>query len=309
MVEVLCCWDLWWKLFSLWMRLIPIAVGFCDCKPGAMAPVAASLLFRVLSTPGSFQCQWPESGAGVESMEYLTGKHWGGVSCWNYHVPLSQWWEAPREGKLSLAQWSVVSMCAWAGVVSTLGHGLWIHLNWRKMLPCFPRFCISNVSCDRSTYFFPFSLICIFKNVVHNAVFPVFFLQKPVVLEVNYKAVNSTVMKHMVLSVAFHLLFQFMMYLLYPTLPFLAQITVIDRIAQKMGKRKLCLAARDLPAVLRICTPCLPMPDTSLVITLLTPWDVPCGITNAPILNGYLWVSICQCWELLLQRCSEICYF
>lgn len=75
-------------------------------------------------------------------------------------------------------------------------------------------------------------------------------LQKPVVLEVGRKAVNSTVMKHMVLSVAISLLFHFTMCLLYPTIPFLAQITVIDRIAQKMGKRKWCLAVHDLPAAL-----------------------------------------------------------
>lgn len=40
------------------MRLIPFTVGFCDCEPGAVAPVAP-LLFGVLSTAGSFHCQWP----------------------------------------------------------------------------------------------------------------------------------------------------------------------------------------------------------------------------------------------------------
>lgn len=123
LVEVLCCWDLWWKLFPLSLNEgNPHCCWFVWLWAAALALVAASLLFWVLSqTPmgsvGQIVGQAGEQGVLV------TGKHWGGVSCWKYHVSLCQWWKAPGESKLFLPQWSLVFECAWLGLPAAIGHG------------------------------------------------------------------------------------------------------------------------------------------------------------------------------------------
>lgn len=147
----------------LWMKLVPITVGFCDCKPGAMAPVADICCFEFPALQGHFNANGQKGGRGGQHGVLATGKRWGGVSCWNYHVPLSQWWEAPGESKLLLAQWGMVSMLPGWGCQQQQNMALlWIHLSERKMLPCFLRFCISSVSCGKTTAFFPFRLMNIF---------------------------------------------------------------------------------------------------------------------------------------------------
>lgn len=132
-------------------------------------------------------------------------------------------------------------------------------------------------------------------------------LQKPVVLEVGCKAVNSTVMQHMVLSVAIHLLFHFTMYCLYPPLPFLAQITVIDGIVQNMGKRRWCPAAHDLPAVL--------LDLHSLSICARQFFGHYIANSRRWIMWNYKWTNLKWFFispylsVLLLRRWPEICYF
>lgn len=106
-------------------------------------------------------------------------------------------------------------------------------------------------------FFFLLRLIYLVLNIVYNAAFFCFLmiLQKPVLLEVSCEAVNSRVTRHLVgfvswlFSIAIHLLFHFTVYLLYLTQTIPCP-NYSDRVAQKMGKRKRCLAARYLPAVL-----------------------------------------------------------
>lgn len=127
MVEVLCCWDLWWKMFSLSLNEVnPLYCWFLclwarSSGPSSTFAVWSSQHCRIISLPVASAAQ---SWRAVWSIS--PSKHWRGVSCCRYHVSLLQWWKAPGESKPFLAHWGAVSTCAWLGLSAAIGRGFFV---------------------------------------------------------------------------------------------------------------------------------------------------------------------------------------